>query len=72
MNDEIEIRDDHMVNYSEIQDGEGLCLQVEGPEGVTDEIILIRPIALKLAKIINEIMGNDEEEKQASEASTDQ
>ena len=57
---EIEIRDDHVVNYYEIQDGEAICIQLESPEGILDEIILLRPIALKLAKIIFEIMEDDE------------
>ena len=61
MNNEIEIRDDHIINYAEIQDGEAFCLQLEGPEGIVDEIVLIRPIALELAKIINEMLGNNEE-----------
>ena len=59
----IEIRDDIIINYFEIQDGEALCLQEETPEGITCEIILIRPVALKLAKVINNLMKSNEKTK---------
>jgi hypothetical protein len=57
---EIEIRDDIFVTLAEINDGEAICISEENSGEVTDEIILIRPVALAIAKKILEIMGDDE------------
>jgi len=58
---EIEIKNEIRVFYEEINDGEAICIFEENSGEVTDEIILLRPVALELAKIIIELMENDEE-----------
>jgi hypothetical protein len=58
---EIEIDEDVSVFYKEICDGEAICIGEEEDGEVLCEIILIRPIALQLAKKIYEILGYDDE-----------
>jgi len=57
---EIEIREDVLVTYSEINDGEAICISEENSGEITDQIILLRSVALELARKILELMGDDE------------
>jgi len=57
---EIEIREDVLVTYSEINDGEAICISEENSGEITDQIILLRSVALELARKILELMSDDE------------
>lgn len=57
---EIEIRDDVIISYEDINDGECIRLSEEF-EGEVTSILLIRSVALEFAKKIMELMGNHEE-----------
>ena len=55
--EEIEFKDNIIVYYEDINDGEAICISEEDDGEVTDQIILTRTLALDLAKKITEMMG---------------
>lgn len=53
----IDIRDDITLTCEEISDGEAICLTEKFKGKTTEKIILIRPVAIAVAKRILEIVG---------------